>query len=137
LTTEQKTLVGEGDNVFTAPANVQGILRHVRSVAQVLDYMDEGVPADTIALIDDSGGTLTAPIMNEFKAVICKGGTVRSHLGIVTREFRIPCLMNASIDESQIKEGDRVEVEYSAQAASLEQYHGDAAQARAKIWKLG
>jgi len=73
----------------------------------------------------------------QFDAVICMGGTVRSHLGIVTREFRIPCLMNASIDESQIKEGDRVEVEYSAQAASLEQYHGEAEQARARIWKLG
>ena len=34
---------------------------YIRSPAQVLKYMTDGVPANTIAVIDDSGGTLTAP----------------------------------------------------------------------------
>ena len=54
-----------------------------------------GVPENTVAIIDDSGGTLTAPILGDFNAVVCMGGTVRSHLGILTREYNVPCLMNA------------------------------------------
>ena len=26
------------------------------------------------------------------------GGTIRSHLGILTREYDVPCLMNATLD---------------------------------------
>ena len=60
--------------------------------------LTEGVPADTIAVIDDSGGTLTAPILGDFKGVVCMGGTIRSHLGILTREYGVPCLMAAKLD---------------------------------------
>ena len=53
---------GIGDNVVRRPENVVGIARYVRYSEQVIGYMNSGVPADTIAIIDDSGGTLTAPI---------------------------------------------------------------------------
>ena len=70
-----------------------------------------GVPENTVAIIDDSGGTLTAPILGDFTAVVCMGGTVRSHLGILTREYNVPCLMNATLDG--LADGDEVTVEYS------------------------
>ena len=89
------------------PKNLIGIARYIRSSDRVLELLTNGVPDETVAIIDDSGGTLTAPILERFKGVICAGGTVRSHLGILTREYGIPCLMNAKI--SGIKEGDRVE----------------------------
>ena len=69
---------------------------------------------------DDSGGTLTAPILEQFHGVICAGGTVKSHLGILTREFGIPCLMNACI--SGIRNGDRVEIEVSGRAKAMGDY---------------
>ena len=77
--------------------------------------LTEGVPENTIAIIDDSGGTLTAPILGDFTAVVCLGGTVRSHLGILTREYNVPCLMNATLDG--LADGDEVTVEYSKPAA--------------------
>ena len=40
---------------------------------------------------------LTAPIIEQFAGVICAGGSVRSHLGILSREYGIPCLMNARV----------------------------------------
>jgi phosphoenolpyruvate-protein kinase (PTS system EI component) len=95
--------------------------------------LTEGVPPETIAVIDDSGGTLTAPILEGFKAVICKGGTIRSHLGILTREFRIPCLMAAELNG--VHDGDRVQVEYTAQPVTP--YVDDpSVNVRARIWKL-
>ncbi|MBV9749708.1 MAG: hypothetical protein JO157_12935 [Acetobacteraceae bacterium] len=124
---------GTGDNVVTHPANTVGVARYIRSSGRVLAYMREGVPEDTIAVIDDSGGTLTAPILERFKGVICAGGTVRSHLGILTREYGIPCLMNARI--SGLREGDRVEIETSAAARTAESYQRGI-EMPARIWRL-
>jgi signal transduction protein with GAF and PtsI domain len=91
----------------------------------------EGVPEETVAIIDDSGGTLTAPILEGFKAVVCKGGSVRSHLGILTREYQVPCLMNSEV--AGLSHGDRVQVEYSAPATVPYQEEGNV---RARVWKL-
>lgn len=129
-----KVEVGHGDNVVKNPKNVEGIARFIGTSDIVMDMLMNGVPADTIAIIDDSGGTLTAPILEQFKAVICFGGTVRSHLGILTREYGIPCLMNAKVEGLQ--EGDRVEVEVSATAKTAQDYQAGR-EATAKIWKLG
>ena len=125
---------GVGDNVIRRPDNVVGIAHYVRTTDAVLKYMTQGVPGDMIAIIDDSGGTLTAPILEQFKGVICAGGTVRSHLGILTREYGIPCLMNARI--SGIREGDRVEIETSAVARTAESYQSGM-EMTARVWKVG
>src|ERR1700730_11614901 len=99
-----RELRGIGDNVAKFSKNTIGVAHYIRSPDQVLKYLTEGVPADAIAVIDDSGGTLTAPILEHFKGVICAGGSTRSHLGILTREYGVPCLMNAKI--SGIRNGD-------------------------------
>ena len=98
-----------------------------------LELLTNGVPDETIAIIDDSGGTLTAPILERFKGVICAGGTVRSHLGILTREYGIPCLMNAKI--SGIREGDRVEIESTASAKTAEAYQ-TGVEMTARVWRV-
>ena len=84
-------------------------------------------------MIDDSGGTLTAPILGDFKAVVCMGGTIRSHLGILTREYNVPCLMAATLDGLQ--DGDSVVVEYSKPAADAYADAETAAASRARIIK--
>lgn len=124
---------GTGDNVTRTAANTIGRAMYLRTSEKVLDLMRNGVPADTIAVIDDSGGTLTAPILDRFKGVICAGGTIRSHLGILTREYGIPCLMNARV--SGIRDGDTVEIESSAPARTAESYAAGV-EMPARIWKL-
>lgn len=124
---------GQGDNVVRHPQNTAGTARYYRTSEQVLQSLNEGVPAGTIAIIDDSGGTLTAPILEQFAAVICAGGTVRSHLGILTREYGIPCFMNSRI--SGIYDGDRIEMEISQRAKTLEDYQ-QGREMSARIWKL-
>ena len=123
---------GIGDNVVGNAENTVGTARYIRSSARVFRYLTDGVPPNTIAVIDDSGGTLTAPILGQFAGVICAGGTVRSHLGILTREYGIPCLMNAKI--TGVKEGDTVILETTASAKTAEAYQ-QGVEMTANIWR--
>lgn len=124
---EGRLIVGTGDNVFQA-SDLEGTARFVGTVDVVMDMLMNGVPEGTIAIIDDSGGTLTAPILEGFAGVVCMGGTIRSHLGILTREYGIPCLMAAELDG--LAEGDRIRVQYSKAAADAYAERDDAARAR-------
>lgn len=124
---------GEGDNVVTYPASVKGSALYVHTTDEVMTMVMEGVPPGSIAIIDDSGGTLTAPILEHFAGVICMGGSVRSHLGILCREYGIPCFMNAKI--GGINNGDRLEIDCAAPARSaLDCQKG--IERTAEIWKL-
>jgi phosphohistidine swiveling domain-containing protein len=128
-----RALRGVGDNVVRHASDIEGAALYVRSNDRVLDLLTRGVPEGSIAIIDDSGGTLTAPIIEQFTGVICAGGTVRSHLGILTREYNIPCLMNAKV--AGIAEGDRVRIEASADARTTEDYQ-QGVDRPARIWLL-
>jgi hypothetical protein len=131
---EGRPIVGTGDNVFRAPADVTGTAHYVSDVETVMELLTNGVPDGTIAIIDDSGGTLTAPVLGDFTAVVCLGGTVRSHLGILTREYGVPCLMNAQLDG--LAEGDRILVEYSKPAADAYADEATATARRVRVIKL-
>ncbi|MGH8598882.1 MAG: PEP-utilizing enzyme, partial [Gammaproteobacteria bacterium] len=124
---------GVGDNVVKHDHDLIGIARYIRSSAMVSKYLNQGVPAGTIAIIDDSGGTLTAPILEQFAGVVCAGGTVRSHLGILTREYGIPCFMNAKL--SGIKEGDTVRMECTATAKTVEAYQ-KGTEMTGRVWRV-
>lgn len=126
-----REVVGTGDNVFNAAANVIGTARLISNVEIVMEMLLNGVPDGTIAVIDDSGGTLTAPILEGFAGVVCMGGTVRSHLGILTREYGVPCLMAAELDG--LSDGDTIEVEF---ARSSVEGTGEDANSRRRIWKI-
>jgi hypothetical protein len=128
-----RQIVGTGDNVFSTD-DVTGVARFISTVERVMEMLVEGVPEQTIAVIDDSGGTLTAPILADFAGVICLGGTVRAHLGILSREHHVPCLMAAQIDG--LKEGDEILVEYSKRAADAYADAQSAAEQRARILKV-
>jgi hypothetical protein len=125
-------VIGTGANVFRVDADVVGTARLVSTVDTVVDMLTNGVPPGTIAIIDDSGGTLTAPILEHFTGVVCMGGTVRSHLGILTREYSVPCLMDAQLDG--LRDGDRIRVEYTKPPADV--YAENDPGARARIVKL-
>jgi phosphohistidine swiveling domain-containing protein len=129
-----RKIVGSGDNVFKAPADVTGTARYISDVDRVMEMLTEGVPENTVAIIDDSGGTLTAPILGDFTAVVCMGGTVRSHLGILTREYNVPCLMNAVVDG--LADGDEITVEYSKRAADAYADAEAASEHRARVIKV-
>ncbi len=107
--------IADGDNAFRAD-DLEGTVLVIREVKEVDRLMREGVPEGTIGVIDDAGGTMTAPILEEFEGVLCLAGTVRSHLAIISREFGVPVLMDVRMART-LKTGERVRVQYSAEAA--------------------
>ncbi len=123
--------VGIGDNVIRKQQSVSGPVALISKTEQVMEFLADGVPDGTIAVIDDSGGTLTAPIIEGFAGVVCLGGSVRSHLGILAREYDVPTLMNCKIDT--LRDGDVVELEVTAAPPASDAYEtGDTGHAR--IW---
>ena len=131
---EGRALRGHGDNVVRYASDVTGKALYVRSNERVMELLSNGVPAGSIAIIDDSGGTLTAPIIDQFTGVICAGGSIRSHLGILTREYNIPCLMNAKV--TGIREGDLIVIEATAQSKATEDYQ-QGIERVGRVWLIG
>ena len=108
--------VGTGEKVFDAPA-VRGTLRVMDGVDDVLGLMDDGAEG-VIALVRDAGATFLAPLFHDLAGVICTGGTLRSHIGIVTREFGVPCAMGSQLTEP-LDDGAHVELDCSGERAVI------------------
>jgi len=103
---------GTGTKVFAAPA-VRGVWRRLNAPDDVLDLMDtsaEGV----IACVADAGATFLAPIFDDLAGVVCLSGTPLSHIGIVSREYQVPCIMGAELS-SEPADGTEVEVDCSGE----------------------
>lgn len=84
-------MIGRGQKVFDA-APVRGRLRLLRGPDDVLGLMDTGAEG-VVALVRDAGATFLTPLYHELTAIVCTSGTPRSHIGIMSREFQLPCVM--------------------------------------------
>ena len=114
---EAGTVAGRGTKVFDAPP-ARGRWKAMESADDVLDLMDasaEGV----VALVRDAGATFLAPIYHELSAVVCTSGTPRSHIGIISREFQVPCIMGCVLEGIEPSDGDEVEVDCSGASGVL------------------
>ena len=103
--------IGEGTKVFDAAAGARA-LPAIESPDDVLDLMDTGAEG-VVALVRDAGATFLAPIYHELTAVVCTSGTPRSHIGIVSREFQVPCVMGVRFADGEPADGNEVEVDCS------------------------
>ena len=103
--------IGRGAKVFDAEP-VRGRFLPMEGPDDVLTLMDEGAEG-VVALVRDAGATFLAPIYHELTAIICTSGTVRSHIGIVSREFQVPCVMACRFDGAEPAAGSEVELDCS------------------------
>ena len=101
--------LGVGTTVFTA-APVCGLWRMLHSPDDVLALMDTGAEG-VIAGVQDAGATFLAPIFDELTAVVCMSGTPSSHIGIVSREYQVPCVMATVFATAWPDDGATVEVD--------------------------
>jgi signal transduction protein with GAF and PtsI domain len=105
--------VGSGTKVFDHPP-VQGTLKLMEGPDDVLALMDSATGAEgVVALVRDAGATFLAPLYHELTAVVCTSGTLRSHIGIVSREFHVPCVMGTAFTDGEPADGAPVEVDCS------------------------
>jgi len=108
--------IGRGIRVFAA-APVRGTWRVLAAPDDVLDLMDSSAEG-IVACVADAGATFLAPIFDELTAVVCRSGTPQSHIGIVSREYQVPCIMAAELAEEPV-DGDSVELDCSVDPGRL------------------
>ena len=84
----------------------------MESPEDVLELMDSGAEG-IVALVRDAGATFLAPIYHELAGVVCTSGTPRSHIGIVSREFQVPCVMACRFAGDEPVDGSIVELDCS------------------------
>jgi len=103
--------VARGTKAFDA-APVRGRWRMLVTPDDVLALMDSSA-AEIVAGVQDAGATFLAPIFDELTAVVCFSGTPLSHIGIVSREYRVPCIMATELNGTRPADGTAVEVDCS------------------------
>ena len=85
--------IGEGLNaLFSGGADVKGTVKEIRSSGDSLDLCEEA-SQNLIVLLKTAGVTIITPILSMIKGIICTSGGTSSHLAIISREYRIPCIM--------------------------------------------
>jgi signal transduction protein with GAF and PtsI domain len=107
--------IGRGAKVFDA-SPVSGRFLPMEGPDDVLALMDSGAEG-VVALVRDAGATFLAPIYHELTAIICTSGTVRSHIGIVSREFQVPCVMACAFSGPEPVRDAEVELDCSGDEA--------------------
>ncbi len=107
--------IGRGAKVFDHPP-VRGRFLPMEGPDDVLALMDSGADG-VVALVRDAGATFLAPIYHELTAIICTSGTLRSHIGIVSREFQVPCAMGCAFAGGEPDPGTEVELDCSGEEA--------------------
>ncbi len=107
--------IGRGAKVFDH-GPVRGRFVPMDGPDDVLALMDAGGDG-VVALVRDAGATFLAPIYHELTAIICTSGTVRSHIGIVSREFQVPCVMACAFTGDEPAAGTEVELDCSGAEA--------------------
>ncbi|EWT06077.1 hypothetical protein N864_00270 [Intrasporangium chromatireducens Q5-1] len=93
--------VGTGLNVYESPAVVEGVVKWLDSPEDVIAFVDGGRDVSDVVVVA-RGGTTTflAMALNAGVAgVVTLQGAPESHLGIVSREFGIPCIMSVTFDK--------------------------------------
>jgi len=99
-------------------AAVRGTWRMLYSPDDVLTLMDDTAEG-VVACVQDAGATFLAPIFDELTAVVCLSGTPLSHIGIVSREYQVPCVMAAELVGGVPADGTAVEVDCGAEPAVI------------------
>ncbi|MDG1464095.1 MAG: PEP-utilizing enzyme [Acidimicrobiales bacterium] len=103
--TEQRE-VGRGQKTYDF-GTVRGRWLRLENAEDVLDLMDRETGAEgVVAVIRDAGATFLGPIFDELTGVVCTGGTIRSHIGIISREYRIPGVIAFEFDTVDVFEGE-------------------------------
>jgi phosphoenolpyruvate-protein kinase (PTS system EI component) len=98
LSTE--TLIGTGINVFTSDENVVGVIRFLDSPDEVLEFIDGPDVENTVVISRGGTTTFMSPaLMAGVAGLITLQGAPESHLGILSREFSIPCVMSTTFTD--------------------------------------
>lgn len=92
--------VGQGLNVYESPEVVEGTVRWLETPEDVIAFANSGDVSDVIVV--SRGGTtsfLTMALNAGVRGVVTLQGAPESHLGILCREYGIPCVMAVAFNK--------------------------------------
>lgn len=93
-------LIGTGIKAFTSENGATGAIRFLDSPDEVLDFIDGPDVESTIVISRGGTTTFMSPaLMAGVAGLITLQGAPESHLGILSREFGIPCVMSTEFSE--------------------------------------
>lgn len=103
-------LIGRGIKAFASGAGATGTIRFLDSPDEVLEFID-GPDVETTVVISRGGTTtfMSPALMSGVAGLITLQGAPESHLGILSREFGIPCVMSTQFSEGvQTSRGETI-----------------------------
>lgn len=93
-------VIAEGFNSFETPKKPIGIVKYLPDPKSVIALIQSGKLKDHIVLAQGGTTTFLAPALSMgCSGVITLSGAPESHLGILSREFQIPCVMTTYLTD--------------------------------------
>jgi phosphoenolpyruvate synthase/pyruvate phosphate dikinase len=117
------TVIAEGYNAFETPKTATGTVKYLKDPASVMALIKSGKLSEHILLVRGGTTTFLAPALTMGAiGVITMSGAPESHLGILSREFQIPCVMTAYLTSSSSRYvvGDAGDAHFAEIVAELE-----------------
>ena len=92
--------VGTGLNVYECPDVVEGVVKWLETPEDVISFATSGADVSDVVVLARGGTTtfLTMALNAGIRAVVTLQGAPESHLGILCREYGIPCVMSVAFD---------------------------------------
>ncbi len=93
-------LIGSGIKAFTSENGAIGTIKFLDSPDEVLAFIEQPDVETTVVISRGGTTTFMSPaLMAGVAGLITLQGAPESHLGILSREFGIPCVMSTSFSE--------------------------------------
>lgn len=105
VVSEDLSKVDDLKGLVTYPGKVQGYVQIVTSAKDLAKFK-----LGSILVTKDTSTELTS-IIKKSKAIVADYGGLLSHTGIVSREFKIPCIVQTKNATKVLKDGDLIEVD--------------------------
>jgi signal transduction protein with GAF and PtsI domain len=88
--------IAEGYNSFDTKKTPSGVIKYLPDPKSVLTLIRSGKLKEHILLVQGGTTTFLAPALSMGAiGIITMSGAPESHLGILSREFQMPCVMTA------------------------------------------
>lgn len=116
-------VIAEGYNSFETAKSPEGTVMYLPNPQSVLKLIQSGKLQDHILLVQGGTTTFLSPALSLGAiGVITLSGAPESHLGILSREFQMPCVMTAHLidDEDRYVTGGNNESHFKKMIARLE-----------------
>ena len=95
------TVLAEGYNAFETDKTPEGVIKYLDNPQSVIQLIQAGKLKEHILLVRGGTTTFLAPALSMGAiGVVTMSGAPESHLGILSREFQIPCIMTAYLTSS-------------------------------------